>query len=234
MEVYALDASRQEQLTAAFLVYGSFATVHQVEQRKGGTAILPGTLASKSGLLTALRALLPKEEATSGLIPETLLAKEIGYMAWWVKPGPRTVFFKCDELGGERSATVDLPGLVMMTGVDGWYVFAVKGKQRPTPNTPLYVSPFWNVWAQGKICTGTAKLPEAGLRDKPEAWERAFFESYFTHPNIREVGKLVKGSSYAFWQQMLDGKFPKFPMAMLVKSAETLEMAHRRIARGDN
>ena len=49
--------------------------------------------------------------------------------------------------------------------------------------------------------------------EKINAWNAAFLRSFFTHPNSK--GKLVRyrGGAYAFWRDMLDGKFKPFPSA---------------------
>ena len=148
MEIYSSKTKSDQQLSAAFLVYGSFATVHDVDLRDGRPVLLPGSPASKEGLIKALRCILPPEDRGTGLIPETMLAQGVGHMVWWVKPSTRTLWFSCKEIGGERSATVPLPGLVMTTVGAEWKVFAVKGKQRPSTETKLFQAPFFNVWGR--------------------------------------------------------------------------------------
>lgn len=233
MEVYSSKTEAREVLHKAFLLYGSFATVHEIGHRKEGPVILPGTLATKDGLAEALRALLPPESRGTGLIPATLLASGVGYMVWWIPPSIRQLWFKAEELGGEKTAVMPLPGLVMATTPSQWMVFAVKGKSRPKPETKLYQAPFFNVWAGGKICTGTARVPDEGSRHKPEKWETAFFESYFTHPNIHHSNRLVKGGAYDFWRDMLDGKYAKFPESMLVDAKLTLDRMYTQSVIGD-
>ena len=54
------------------------------------------------------------------------------------------------------------------------------------------------------------------------AWNDAFLRSYFTHPNV--TGKLLRyrGGSYAFWRDMLDQRFTRFPERVLVDAKSTL------------
>lgn len=228
MEVFSSKTDVRESLTKAFLLYGSFATINEVEMRKEGPVILPGTLATKDGVVEALRSILPKEDRGTGLIPETLLATGVGHTMWWIPPRSRTLWFRAEELGGERSATVPLPGLVMLTVADDWIIYAVKGKERPRPDTPLYQAPFFNVWDEGRICRGTAKVPKGNAKANPQCWEEAFFCSYFTHPNIHTRNGLVKGGAYEFWKDMLDGKFTKFPERKLVETRYTLNSLYER------
>jgi len=222
MEVFSTATEVRQSLTQAILLYGSFATVHEIGTQKGQPVILPGTLATKEGVVAALRSILPKEERGTGLIPETLLASGVGHLIWWIPPSTRTLWFKSESVGGERSASVPLPGLVMLTVANQWMVFAVKGKGRPRPDTKLYQAPFFNVWERGRICQGTARVPEGDSKLNPQCWEEAFFRSYFTHPNIHTRNGLVKGSASEFWKDMLDGKYTKFPEQKLVKGDFTL------------
>ena len=48
------------------------------------------------------------------------------------------------------------------------------------------------------------------------------FHSYFTHPNV--AGKLLnyRGGSYAFWRDMLNQRFKRFPERVLVDTKTTL------------
>jgi len=72
-------------------------------------------------------------------------------------------------------------------------------------------------------CVLEARLaPSARWTDHLAAWNEAFLRSYFTHPN--GPGKLVRyrGGAYAFWREMLDGRFRRFPERVLVDVKMTL------------
>ena len=232
MEVFSGNTQQSDSLKQAILIYGAFATVHKIERRgkKKQPVILPGMLATKDGILQALRALLPEEDRGTGLLPETMLAMGVGHMVWWVKPAKRTVWFDCKELGGKKSATVPYPGLVMAVVNNDWFVWAVKGNSRPGPETKLYQAPNFNVWSSGRICCGSARTPEGEHQKVTAAWESAFFESVFSHPNVHAPEKLVsKGSPFKFWLDMLEGKYTKFPEGMLVDRSLTLQSMFSKI-----
>lgn len=231
MEVMAGSTAQAESIKHAILLYETFATVHDVTVKGVKQPVIqPGVLATKDGLMAALRALLPESQRGTGLLPETVLATGVDHMVWWVKPAQREVWFSCKEIGGERHAPVPNPGLVMVACKAGWHVFAVKGKDRPTPETKLYQVPYFNVWRGGKICTGTARTPKGADRKKPTAWEDAFFGSFFTHPNIHAPEKLIaKGSAFKFWMDMLDGRYQRFPEGMLVDAGQTLQSMYRNL-----
>ena len=60
------------------------------------------------------------------------------------------------------------------------------------------------------------------VADRIEAWNKAFFDSFFTHPNTQ--GPLVnyKGGPYRFWRDMLDGRHAVFPESALVPLGTSL------------
>jgi PRTRC genetic system protein B len=215
-------------LTNAILLYQSsskenkscFATVHRVEPpRRAGERprIQAGVPVTRSALLDTLASLSAHD--SFGFLPENLLSVGNGYMVWWSKPQERTMYFRADAPLGERCGVTPHPALVFATyGNNQWAVFAVKGDARPTPDTPLYQAPYFNVYSDGRICTGNVALPNASSVERIAAYEKAFFGSYFTHPNVREKGKLTryKRGAYSLWKALLDGKEKTFPQDSLV------------------
>lgn len=228
MNVSVGSTAESMELKQAILLYNTFATVHPVAIDKANRPVIqPGKLATKDGLIAALRAMLPETERGTGLLPGNILATGIDHMMWWIKPTQRAVWFSCAEVGGERSANVPHPGLVMLWCKSGWYVFAFKGTDRPQPDTKLYQVPYFNVWQGGKICTGSVRTPRGAKRKEPKAWEDAFFGSFFTHPNIHQPGQLIaRGNVYKFWISMLEGKYRKFPESLLVDTGKTVQTAY--------
>ncbi len=230
------------KLAAALLVYRgpqhTFVTAHEVLQPAAGACeLLPGTPITREAaarLLDGLNVGL----SYKGLIPERLMAIAPGAMAWWCPPCKRTVWFACpdDERGraiGTRNAVTSHPGLVFAVAGARWYVFAVKGDQRPRAEARLYRAPYFNVWAdRGEICTGNVHLPAATGPEAVEAFERAFFESRFTHPN-QGFRVRLRGGGYALWRRLLDekGRHP-FPGQVLVPTTYTLSALVRRITEG--
>ncbi len=220
------------RLSQAVLIYdddqgGALATVHEVEEVDGEPIIGVGQAMTPRAAMELSRALL-KRAAYGGFLPETVLYMSGDLIVWWVPPACHHVAFKVGEehaegFGGEeRGASVPHPGLVFAASGRVWKVWAVKGARRPTPETPLYQAPYFNVNAQGTICQGNVPVPEGTTVEKITAWNDAFLHSYFTHPNV--PGKLVKfrDGAYAFWRDMLDGRFQKFPQGVLVDAKTTL------------
>lgn len=223
-----MSGTEEFTLNKAILVYAgnggqpACATVHDIDIDRNGKATVLAGVAATVQSVAEIATLLTRQIKTGGFLPANILSVGIDSLVWWIPPARRRVFVQSEELGGERSAEVPHPGLVFrVDGVGNWWVYAVKGKDRPTPDTPLYLAPFFNVYVNGEICTGNVSIPKGSTTDTISAWEKAFFDSYFTHPN---AAKLVnyKGGAYCFWDAMLKGKFKRFPEKVLVKMEQTL------------
>jgi PRTRC genetic system protein B len=215
------------RLDAAVLIYrgasdSALATVHQVEEVDGEPVILAGQSMTPRAAIQLARALV-KGVAHGGFLPETVLYMDGDLLLWWVPPATRHIVFRAPELGApERGEVVPHPGLVFAASGSVWRVWAVKDKRRPTLQTALFQSPYFNVGEGGDICRGNVQVPDGTTAEKIDAWNAAFLRSFFTHPNTK--GKLVRyrGGAYAFWRDMLDGKFKTFPARVLVDAKTTL------------
>lgn len=238
MQILANAASEQPSeyaLSNAILLYSDvqkrnvvFASVHDVSNTTNGSQIEAGVPVSKIGLLQLLSTLSPEEYVQPELLDETILAKGNDYLVWWCKPQKRSVFFACKEMGkGEVAGVTSHPGLVFIIAKGKWFVFAVKGRTRPTANTPLYEAPYMNVWAGGHICVGNIVMPKGSAKFDTKKWESSFFDSKFAHPN-QQAGSQTKfkDGMYAMWRELLKGT--PFSNDWLVKSKETLAQAFGR------
>ncbi|TXH62948.1 MAG: PRTRC system protein B [Burkholderiaceae bacterium] len=220
------------KLDHAVLIYrgssgSALATVHEVEQIDGEPVIGAGRAMTPHSALALARALL-KRVGHGGFLPDNVLFVAGDLILWWVRPAMRHVAFRVSErdaqlLGAvERGESVPHPGLVFAASGREWRVWAVKGSQRPTLATPLHQAPYFNVDGKGHICQGSVPKPDGTTAEKIGAWNDAFFRSFFTHPNV--TAKLVRypGGSFAFWRDMLDRRFARFPQHVLVPMNATL------------
>lgn len=214
------------KLETAILLYsgGIFATIHQiVPNGKARPEIGPGVPITQEAVSTALRGM--KMDMNSGFLPENVLGIGMDWVVWWRQPRTGPIWFDSqDKRIGKRSATVPHPALVFAVSNNGsaWHVFAVKGSKRPTAQTLLHVSPYFNVYEGGKICIGNVSVPGETALEKIGAWEQAFFGSWFTHPNIHGKHVEYKGGSEQLWVDIMDGKHQKFPEKSLVKTNMTV------------
>ncbi len=214
-------------LQQAVLIYrgpqgSAFATVHDVEEVAGEATILAGKAMTPHAAL-ALSRELAKSVSHGGFIPETVLYVDGDLLLWWTRPGNRHIAFRAEALGApERGEVVPHPGLVFAASSQVWEVWAVKGEARPTPETALFQAPYFNVYEHGGICQGSVGVPQGTTTEKIDAWNEAFFGSFFTHPNVRKNLVKYRGGAYKFWKDMLNGKFAHFPERVLVPTRSTL------------
>lgn len=226
------DGSSSSQLAAAILLYKNgkdinFVSLHDIEYINNEMSkpyIGAGRPASKSALSELVKDLVPSLATKRTVIPANVLSHDFEHLAWYVPPSKRQLWFNHEKFGGKVSASIDLPGLVFYVGLSGWYVFALKSKERPTAETELMVSPFLNVWGGGKICVGNIDVPKITDATSYLAFEEAFFRSYFTHINIHEKNRLVKftGGPYKLWNNLISGELKKFPIKALVPVGMTV------------
>jgi len=229
IETAADDALHLEQ---AILIYRSrnrrsLATVHPIGQHRGKSVVLAG-----SAMTAAATRLLAREFAEQdglAFLPSELLYRGPDLLIWWVPRGVRHLWFRAPALGeAEQGARVPLPASVFLASARGCRIWSVKGTGRPTPATPLWRAPYFNVADDGAICWGNVAVPPALGPERLGEWTAAFFGSHFTHPNA--AGKVVRhaGGAHAFWRAMLDGAYRRFPSAVLLPAGMTLgELADR-------
>lgn len=219
-------------LNKAILLYGNttaFATIHdmRIDKKNGGASLMQGEPLTHASIAKILMD-IGQSIQIGAYLPPHILSVGHNSVVWWLKPANRRVYFRCSGEGkaiGMEAAETPHPGLVFAVNEKTWYVFAVKGNDRPEASTPLYLSPYFNVSVNGAICTGTTDVPRDYSAASTALWDKAFFESAFSHPNVHPPAKLVnfKGGSYIFWRAMLDGKFKKFPERVLVPAKKTVE-----------
>jgi PRTRC genetic system protein B len=214
-------------LRSALLLYGSdegtqFATVHPIGAKGGRPVIGAGRPLDREALIAALQQLAEHAAPKVEFLPPTVLGVSTRAVTWWCPPAPRRVFFDCENLG-KRSAVVQHPGLVFQAAADGFKVFALADGDRPTAASKLYEPPYFNTWDRGRICIGSARVPKRIDIASIAGWESGFFESAFTHPNAGGKRVAYRDGEYAFWRDMLDGKFTTgFPLEVLVPMKATV------------
>jgi PRTRC genetic system protein B len=230
MNVNLYQSTPSYALQHAVLLYGAnpdsvdLVTINSVVQTDAGPIIGEGRGATKAGLLEMLECVKEAVRKPLELLHPNVIALTDDCMVWWEEAGPRRIAFQSKELGS-RAAVVPHPALLFVVKGASWYVFALAENKRPTADTALYVAPYFNVWAGGAICSGSTRTPTKTDATNPDAWTKAFFESAFTHPNIHALNQLVlwEHGCFAFWRDMLDGKFTSFPNEVLVSTNVTVQ-----------
>lgn len=237
LEITVQEGGRTATLSGAILLYtqdragsidnretpANYATIHSVAPVMGRPEIAPGRLLTQRDLKILAQGIetINHDNVTQWFDPG-MLAKSADRMIWWTPPARRPVFFKKSSFNDKTfdgHAVCPTPGLIWMAMPGkGLYVYAVKGAHRPTPETPLYQAPFFNVWGRGQVCIGSASLPGENDKWEPGAWEKTFFGSHFTHPNFTQPDRLIKGEEPpTFWKRMVQRPAKRFPEERLVQ-----------------
>lgn len=220
------------KLTAAVLIYTNsiqrhaFATKHSVEEHAARPIIRPGSPFTEKDYTVLVKALAPAEQPRMQWHDQRLLARGLGRMMWWSPPKKRSLFFKKSSANAstfDGRGVCPCPGLIFMATEQALYVYAFKGTGAPTPETKLYQAPFFNVWSRGQVCVGNAVVPQQDRRDDPDAWERMFFGSHFTHPNFTQKDRLTVGANpVQFWARQVKKPNAQFPERVLFELGITV------------
>ncbi|HEX2543448.1 MAG TPA: PRTRC system protein B [Ramlibacter sp.] len=224
MQLEVQSTGESYQLTAAVLVYTNsttrhaFATKHAVRLDQGRPSIAPGTPLDSRDYDRLVQALAPSAQPRMVWSDPRVLAHGFGRLLWWSPPMQRSLFFRKSAHhphSFDGCGRCSCPGLVFLADGRDLFVYAFKGTTTPTRATRLYQAPFFNVWSRGQVCCGTATVPPEHSAD-PDAWERMFFGSHFTHPNFTQADRLTVGvAPGVFWQARLAQPEVPFPEQVL-------------------
>lgn len=104
---------------------------------------------------------------------------------WYNPPMKRQRFFAASL--GLEDGVYHVPGTLYMATMSNLSVFCFSGK-KPSADRPLLGVPYFNVYADGKVCMGSArpKFPDTenlAYQDIMTAWENAFWNSVDVHTN---------------------------------------------------
>lgn len=226
MEVHiSIGENHRFELREALLVYGdrqrSFVTRHQVALHKDGPPTLqaaqPLTLSFVESLARSLWG-----GSSAEVLPENVLAKGDRLIVWWTAACRRQMFYQdAEEKTSKLNGCVFLqPPLIWRVDDGGLKIRALRENKRPHATTKLMVAPFWNLSDDGHVCTGTMRCPGNAAVTSLSAWERAFYESAFTHAN---VGRLTchPGGFEGLWSELRDRR-KAFPIETLIQLPQTL------------
>jgi PRTRC genetic system protein B len=72
----------------------------------------------------------------------------------------------------------------------------------------------------GYVCLGSTRVPQQGTVNSLPLWEKAFFESEFTHPNAANRLTLHPGGFVGLWKSLVGKK--RFPTEHLAEAKESL------------
>lgn len=192
-EALQRDISHLPRTSSALLFHTTqrslaMVTAHPVDHDDAGLPhIGPGHPITPTDERRLIELLMGREQTTFEILPACVLAKGSGYLMWWMPPAVRPMLLKPEAASKGVQITTRWPSLVLLVVGRTLFVSAVKGDERPDAGTALHHAPTPNVFADGRVCTGSAKLPlDCGLSDI-EGWERVLTTSYYTHDNHDNV-----------------------------------------------
>jgi PRTRC genetic system protein B len=220
-------------LKGAMLLYESrhraFAVWHEYRSEVGKAVHLEEAQALTTELVRSLSQEL-RAELEPEVLPECVLVWNADLVVWWSPRCTRRMFFRNNIAAptGFSGAEFSQPPLLWCVSGQELTVRALSTNRRPTAETLLMIAPYWNVDGDtGRVCLGSMKVPELAGVAALAQWEKAFFESEFTHQT--GVKRLVQGANAYFdvWERVRSG--PRaFPAKRLVPANETLSDLIRR------
>ena len=219
------------------------AAVHDIQRVQNGfgedkTKEGPPTLGTGRPLEAAtldliLRTISGQETAEARrreMIPEELLYLDSERMVWYRPERRHPIWFKTGRTDFDKAIfgqEVLWPALLFMAelgrGISAW---ALKnGTRRPLPDTPLYYAPLYNFFATGSMCLGNITVPRTIGAAYRDGWERAIYETEFTHSNYGSTKYLNHpGGQDGLWQEMRDRSLDEgFPAHYLVAAKNAAE-----------
>jgi PRTRC genetic system protein B len=228
MDVHVRIGDNQTfRLKQAVLLYqeGSraFATLHEVRSQPDGPPYLCAGQSVTAGFLQTLARGLGANMAAE-VLPENVLARTPESITWWSQAQPRLMFFgeANAETRGLTAKTFPHPPLVFRIHGRELFVRALGENRRPRRDTRLRNAPYWNTDAQGRVCLGSMRVPEEVSVNAITKWERAYFESEFTHPSGAVRLTTHPGGFVGLWSG-LAGRKCVFPVKFLADSKQTLQ-----------
>ena len=217
--------SRTFRLKHALLLYEdgatTFATLHGIRTAADVAPQLTAGRAVTTAFLHTLAKGL-KRDIRPEILPESVLIRTAEAIAWWTRVRQRPMFFcgsdpRAEGLNGK---IYPHPALIFLISGKDLYVRALGEDIRPSAETPLKNAPYWNTDAHGLVCQGDMRAPDEVSVGAIRAWEEAYFQSAFTHPNgaVRLTGH--PRGFHGLWTELM-GK-SEFPNRFLADSRETL------------
>jgi len=226
MKTVHFGSNRSYGLSRAILVYSdgqeSFATIHEPKNSPdGGPPYLdagePLTVEFLRQLAKGLGQTVARE-----ILPANVLSRTPDMMVWWTRPQRRVIFFSDSSDGRTLNGkTFPQPPLVFRVCGSELAVRALAENKRPRSDTALMFAPYWNCDGTGRVCQGSMRAPEKLCLDAMRAWERAFFESEFTHAAIGARLTAHPEGFLGLWRDLANSE-SQFPAEFLVKSGDTL------------
>jgi PRTRC genetic system protein B len=196
--------------------------VESYDMDKGGCLINGHPLSVKEANALAKSLLIAEKKQRNFLNPKGILSPDVlflktgndGFAIWQTPPQRAKLLFSenLDIPCGEAS----LPAILWRAGKNSLSVFAI-ADEKVKADTLLYHAPFFNVYADGKVCMGNVAIKitnDCSLEDLIVLWQDYFFNSYFSH--LFSGHHPVKGNIVQLWQTLVNSEKLLFPIESLI------------------
>lgn len=193
LETLAEVTAHLPRTTSAILFHTSneglaMVTAHGVEEDGAGLPhIGPGRPLTPSDEMRLVDLLVGGGDTAVRILPPSLLAMTSSMLIWWMPPVVRPMLIKPRDGRAPIEVTTRWPSLVVLVHGRTLFIAAVKGDQRPTGTSELFHAPVANVFSDGRVCTGSARLPHDCNLDTMAGWEHVLVGSNWTHSNHDET-----------------------------------------------
>jgi PRTRC genetic system protein B len=179
----------------------------RIKKSVSGFEMLEGTPLTKKAIAEILDKIDPiklERIYCDGFLPENLLAYNnddaIPTIIWYVKSGWYNLSFV--KKLNINDGLMHLPTLIFKLKGSNLKVYAVK-TIKPKLNSKLYQAPMHNIYNDGGVCMGNAKIFSSNeVSEMMKNWEKAFFQSKFSH--LQSQGSPIKGNLNIFIKDQID------------------------------
>lgn len=189
-----------------------FVTMHRIHDG----LVCEGAPVTRRKLNALCKRMLPALATEAFYFPETLITYTPfeTVMVWWHPAGIKYLYF--EDGTGTPCGKAPLPALLFKYSNIGLSTFALKENKRPTENSSIYHTPFFNFG-----CMGNVRLPKNPTPKDIPRLEELFFRSAFTDHN---PPKLKGTTGKELWNGLISSQAKKFPMQHLVKAGSLKTM----------
>lgn len=203
--------------------HGVAITVHDIKQTEHGSVMGAGRLMTDADKQFLKDHLSGEQELRDCWLPQNLMMMNSDQMIWYVPSRKRSMYFK--QSGKSIKLDVVWPSLVFRFTASGTlYVAAYAGKGAPKLSQPLYHAPIWNIYADTRLCAGTAETTNIIGIEAMRVWETAIFDTVFTHSNHRQAIATKKKNGHVTDAQYMQFIKRKAKSAEAIKAAEMVPL----------
>ena len=196
---------------------------HQLSEKKGKLSMAEGHPVTRSTIDTLLSL---NAMQTLQYVPEQVVAVGTNALAWVQERQPRHLLFhgaRDPAVAALDNQSFEQPRLLFIGRGLGLSVYALRGTERPSARTALYFAPYFNVFSNHQVCSGSMTRPSSLTPEQTGAWSESFFRSNFTHGGDSNKRWAYPGTYRELWEAVRAAG--EFKDEWLVPAGVTLEEA---------